>query len=234
MHVPGRALPKRNAGNGQVKVKHTLAEIETYVRKASQATGLCWGLAEEAGKAARWLAAFDLPGPEISLAHLQQLDGKGHKKFFPANIDGRWRAQGDYLCPIVSGAALADRAGQMLAGIEFELGEIAYPILLVATIGQAARCHKTTFRTSWAHIRVNCYENGIRIEGSRDDLLLARVKSVNCRHSTDLLPQQLPSTLAYSIESDIWNAIDKLAFKTYAPATAESRTGAGAGLTDND
>ncbi len=217
-----------------MRVKVTLAEVESYLRKASQATGLGWGLAEEAGKAARWLAAFDLPGPEISLAHLQRLDGKDYKKYFPANIDTRWQAQGDYLCPIVSGAALADRAGQMLAGTEFKLGEIAYPLLLVATIGQAARYHKTTFTTSWANIRVNCFENGIRIEGSRDDLLLARANSASCRHSSDLEPQQLPSTLAYSIEPAIWSAIDELAFKTYAPATAESRAGAGAGLTDND
>jgi len=217
-----------------VKKNYTLAEVESYVRKASQATGLDWGLAEEAGKAARWLAAFDLPGPEIALAHLQQLDGKDHKKYFPTNIDARWRARGDYLCPIVSGAALADRASQLLDGFEFKLGKIAYPILLVATIGQAARYHKTTFTTSWAHIRVNCYENGIRIEGNWDDLLLARANSASCRHSIDLIPQQLPSTLAYSIEPGIWNAIDELAFKTYAPATAESRAGAGAGLTDND
>ena len=217
-----------------MKKKVTLAEVESHVRKASQATGLGWGLAEEAGKAARWLAAFDLPGPEIALAHLQQLEGKQYKKYFPANIDARWQAHGDYLCPIVSGTALADRAGLLLTGLEFNLGEIAYPLLLVATIGQAARCHKTSFTTSWGEIRVNCYEQGIRIEGNRDDLLLARANSVNCRHTTDNMPQQLPSTLAYSIESDIWNAIDKLAFKTYAPATAESRAGAGAGLTDND
>ena len=217
-----------------MKVKVTLAEVESYLRKASQATGLGWGLAEEAGKAARWLAAYDLPGPEIALAHLQQLDGKVYKNYFPANIDNRWQSHGDYLCPIVSGAALADRAGQILDGIEFELGEVAYPLLLVATIGQAARCHKTTFTTSWANIRVSCYENGIRIEGSRDDLLLARANSAGCRHSADTMPQQLSSTLAYSIERDIWSTIDKLAFKTYAPATAESRAGAGAGLTDND
>ena len=58
-----------------MKEKHTLAEIEAYLRKAARAAGLDWGLAEEAGKAARWLAAFDLPGAEITLAHLQQLDG---------------------------------------------------------------------------------------------------------------------------------------------------------------
>ena len=217
-----------------MKTKYTLAEIEVYVRKAAQAAGLGWGLAEEAGKAARWLAAFDLPGPEIMLAHLQQLDGKDHKDFFPTDTGDVWQARSDYLCPVVIGAALADRAGQLLAGKEFELGRIAYPILLVATVGQAARRYQTTFTTSWSDVRVSCYENGIRIEGNREDLLVPVAESAICRQSVDDKPQQLPSTMAYSINTDIWKAIDALAFKTYAPATAESRAGAGAGLTDND
>ena len=217
-----------------MKIKHTLAEIEVYVRKAAQATGLTWGLAEEAGKAARWLAAFDLPGVEITLAHLQDLDDKKYRDFFPVNTNEVWQARGAHLCPVVCGAALADRANHLLAGKEFELGKVAYPILLVATVGQAARCHKTTFTTSWADVRVSCYENGIRIEGSHEDLLLPTVESVTCRQSNDENPQQLPSTMAYSIDADVWTAIDELAFKTYAPATAESRAGAGAGLTDND
>jgi len=44
----------------------------------------------------------------------------------------------------------------------------------------------------------------------------------------------MPATTAYSIDVDIWAAIDALAFKTYAPATEVSRARAGAGLTDND
>jgi hypothetical protein len=217
-----------------MKLKYTLAEIEVYVRKAAQATGLGWGLAEEAGKAARWLAAFDLPGPEIMLAHLQQLEGKAHKDFFPPNTNDVWQARGDYLCPVVCGAALADRANQILAGKEFKLGKIAYPILLVATVGQAARCHQTVFTTNWAGVSLSCHENGISIEGNREDLLMPVADSATCRQSSDRKPQQLPSTMAYTIDAYIWRAIDALAFKTYAPATAESRAGAGAGLTDND
>ena len=217
-----------------MKQKHTLAEIEVYLRKTATAAGLDWGLAEEAGKAARWLAAFDLHGAEIAHAHLQQLDVDHYSQYLPTGLDGTWQAQGDYLCPIVSGAALADRSDQMLNGREFRLGPIAYPILLVGIIGQAARYHATTFSTCWAGVRVSCYENGIRIEGCRDDLLLARVDSVKCRQSEDTNPQSRPSTLACEVDSDAWAAIDKQTFRTYVPATAESRAGAGAGLTDND
>jgi len=63
-----------------------------------------WGLSEEAGKAARWLSAFGLPGTEIMLAHLQQLDGNDYDLYQPSSLNGVWQAYGDYLCPIITGA----------------------------------------------------------------------------------------------------------------------------------
>jgi hypothetical protein len=212
----------------------TLAETETSLRKVARACGLDWGLAEEAGKAARWLAAFDLPGPEFMLVHLQQLAGKDYRTFIPHSSAKPWHASGGLLCPIITGAALADRSAQMLNGEVFNLGPTAYPLLLAATVGQAARCHQTVFTTAWAGVRVSCFENGLSIDGDQDDLLLTRVDSATCRQDDLSTPQRLPSTLAYTIDSEIVQCIDELAFKTYAPATEESRAGAGAGLTDND
>jgi hypothetical protein len=217
-----------------MKTKHTLAETESSLRKAARAVGLDWGIAEEAGKAARWLAAFELPGAEITLAHLQQLDGKVYQLYKPTHLHEIWQAEGDYLCPIITGAALADRSEQMLSGRQFRLGQIAWPLLLAATIGQAARYHNATFTTSWGRVAVSCYENGIRIDGNLDDLLLASTQSVKCMQSMHSNPQSLPSTMACEIDDKAWEDIDKLAFMTYAPATEESRAGAGAGLTDND
>jgi hypothetical protein len=212
----------------------TLAETETYLRKAARASGMDWGIAEEAGKAARWLAAFDLPGPETLLAHLQQLPAGGYRQFIPDSSLEPWQAPGGLLCPVITGAALADRSAQMLEGHCFRLAATAYPLLLAATVGQAARCHRTVFTTAWAGVRVSCFENGLSIEGNRDDLLLARVDGVTCQQDDLPAPQQLPSTLSYALDPEAFRAIDQLAFQTYAPATEESRAGAGAGLTDND
>jgi len=212
----------------------TLAETESYLRKAARACGLDWGIAEEAGKAARWLAAFKLPGPETLLAHLQQIDGNEYHQFIPDCSTDPWQAPGGMLCPVVTGAALADRSAQMLDGRVFQLASTAYPLLLAATVGQAARCHQRVFTTAWAGVRVSCFENGLSIDGNRDDLQLARVDAVSCRLDDLDQPQLLPSTQAYPIDHEIFKRIDALAFETYAPATAESRAGAGAGLTDND
>ena len=212
----------------------TLAETESYLRKAARARGLDWGIAEEAGKAARWLAAFNLPGAETLLEHLQQLSGDTYRQFIPDCSLEPWQAPGGLLCPIITGAALADRSAQMLAGHCFRLAATAYPLLLAATVGQAARCHRAVFTTAWAGVRVSCFENGLSIEGNRADLALARVEAVTCQLDDLEHPQQLPSTLAYAIDSEVFERIDQLAFQTYAPATEASRAGAGAGLTDND
>lgn len=212
----------------------TLAEIESYLRKAARARGLDWGIAEEAGKAARWLGAFNLPGPETLFEHLQQLGGDEYDQFIPDCSLDPWQAPGGLLCPIITGAALADRSAQMLDGHGFRLAATAYPLLLAATVGQAARCHRRVFTTAWAGVRVSCFENGLSIAGKRDDLMLSRVESVTCRLDDLQQPQQLPSTLAYAIDPDVFKRIDRLAFQTYAPATEASRAGAGAGLTDND
>ena len=214
--------------------KITLAEIEAYLRKAARAVELDWGIAEEAGKAARWLAAFNLPGAELLLYQLQNIEGKDYRGLIPDCSRPVWQAASGTICPVIAGAALADRSAQMLERKVFELSGVAFPLLLAATVGQAARCHQTVFTTSWAGVSVSCYEHGLSIDGNRDDLLLEKVDSVSCYQNEGSSPQQLPLTMAYSIEVDIWQQIDALAFKTYAPATEESRAGAGAGLTDND
>ena len=224
--------------SSQVKQKQTLVEIEGYFRKVARATGLHWGLAEEAGKAARWLAAFNLPGPESLLMHLQMIEGKDYEQYKPVigsvAIGEPWHANSQTLCPIITGAAIADRVKWLLDGHTISLGSVAYPILLAATIGQAARCHNMIITTSWADVKLSCYGNGIRIEGNRDDLLLASVDAVNCQQTFGSTPEQLPSTMAYEIDHEVWDIVDQLAFRTYAPATEVSRAGAGAGLSDND
>jgi hypothetical protein len=228
----------RKNENTQVKQKQTLVEIEGYFRKVARATGLDWGLAEEAGKAARWLAAFNLPGPELMLSHLQNIGGKDYQQYKPIigsdAISDLWQAKGEALCPIITGAALADRVKLLLNGHTISLGSVAYPILLAATLGQASRCHNMIITTSWAGVKLSCYGNGIRIEGNRDDQWLDKVDAVSCQQTFGTLPEQMPSTLAYPIDSEVWHVVDELAFRTYAPATEASRAGAGAGLSDND
>jgi len=217
-----------------VSYRLTLAEAESSLRKAARAVGLDWGLAEEAGKAARWLAAFNLPGPEIALAQLERLAGVDYAAFAPKCGREPWQAAGGLLCPVVTGAALADRSAQMVAGKDYTLGRTAYPLLLVAILGQAARHHRVAFTTQWSRVRVTCFGDGLQIQGERADLLLAECDAVGCGRDDAASVGMRPSTLAYEIDEAVYQRLDKLAFETYVPATEASRAGAGAGLTDND
>ena len=212
----------------------TLSEAESSLRKAARACGLPWGIAEEAGKSARWLAAFGLPGPETLYAHLCGLEGRDYAEFVPDCNKQPWQAPGGLLCPVITGAALADRAAQMLDGKAFRLGRTAYPLLLAATLGQAARHHETAFVTCWADVRLICFGHGLQIKGRREDLLLAEAEHVCCCQDAGAEIEIEASTRAYEIDPALFRQIDALAFRTYAPATSESRAGAGPALTDND
>lgn len=212
----------------------TLAEIESSLRKAARASGLDWGIAEEAGKTARWLAAFDLPGPEIMLTHLNKLARSDYQDHIPDCDLEPWQSSGAALCPVVTGAALADRAALMINGRPIKLGPTAYPLLLAGALGQAARFHHTAFTLCWAGLRMTCFSHGISVAGERDSLLLTEVPHVCCCQEDLSDPGQVASTRAYSIDESVFREIDALAFQTYVPATEESRAGAGAGLTDND
>lgn len=52
-------------------VKLSLGEVEALCKKAARGAGLPWGLAEEAGFAARWLSAHGLDGAGLLLADLE-------------------------------------------------------------------------------------------------------------------------------------------------------------------
>ncbi len=212
----------------------SLTEIEPSLRKAARASGLDWGLAEEAGKTARWLAAFDLPGPEILFAHLQNLAGNDYSGYIPDCDLEPWQSSSGTLCPIISGAALADRAAIMLEGHPIKLGHTAYPLLLAGALGQAARFHQTAFTLCWAGVRMSCFSHGLIVGGDRDHLLVTETPQICCCQEDLSNPEKIAATGAYSIDENVFKQIDALAFQTYAPATDESRAGAGAGLTDND
>ena len=108
----------------------SLNEIEAMGKRAARGAGLDWGIAEEAGKATRWLTAHGLPGPELLAELLTRNEGKSYDELAPVSADGVWLAKSGRLCPLIAGAALSDRATELAAGRAFELGPIAFPLLL--------------------------------------------------------------------------------------------------------
>ena len=213
----------------------SLNEIEAMGKRAARGAGLPWGLAEEAGKAARWLTARGLPGPEELAEILTRNDGKGYDELAPVSTEGVWHTPSGRLCPLVSGAALCDRAAEVAAGHEFELGPTAQPLLLAPYIAAAANLADTVIELSWTGVTMVFTPRGVSIKGDRAALTARGADSVQCRRiesDLDVSPVGAPGR---DIDAETWSRLNAFALRIFAPATEASRiAGAGAGLTDND
>jgi Protein of unknown function (DUF3726) len=214
---------------------YSLNEVEAMCRRAARGAGLSWGMAEEAGKAARWLSAHSLPGPAILLSLLEQNDGTAYEDLAPMNVEGEWRSPEGRLCPLIAGAALCDRSARFGEGKVHRLGPTSHPVLLAPYAAAAARQSGRQIHLSWQG--ADLYFSGTECMARAADraLLVAQVDTVDCT-SCDQQPGtafQLNSRA--EITPQVWKSLAALAQRTYAPATEESRiSGAGSGLSDND
>ncbi len=212
----------------------SLNEIASMGKRAARGAGYSWGLAEEAGKAARWLAAHDLPGPELLAELLIRNDGRAYEDLAPTIGDGHWKAGADLLCPIITGAALCDRASEISSGGKFELAAVAMPLLLAPFGAGVAELTGTPVRLSWADMELTLTAEGIAIKGS-PAASARRADNVRCEAMDKAGPVQAGKTEGRTVDAETWTRLAAFAHRTYAPATEASRlAGAGAGLSDND
>ena len=213
----------------------SLNEIEVMGKRAARGAGLPWGLAEEAGKAARWLAARGLSGPEQLAEILTLNDGKSYEDLAPVSVDGEWRARADRLCPLVCGAALSDRATEIAAGREFELGPVSRPLLLAPYAAAAAEQAGCSIELSWDGAAMVVTPEGLSIDTAPDALTARGADHVRCRRVEGTETVSPAGQRARTVDAETWARLNAFALRTFAPATEASRlAGAGAGLTDND
>lgn len=212
-------------------------EVETLVVKAGRGAGLSWGLAEEAGRAARWLAGFDLPWAETLLALLAApLD---QPVAALENGDGVELSaiRGEALSPLLCGPQLVDRAQVVLTG-SIRLRQVATPLWLLPFAAQASLSTGQPVQLSCgaAQALVTRRQCALR-SGSRDALAADAPVDVRCSvwsGTADTWPKQAERDRA-AVREDHWHALEALAARTYVPASELSRSlGAGAGDTDNE
>ena len=110
----------------------SLAEIDAMGRKAARGAGLPWGLAEEAGRAARHLAAWGLPGPEA----LAALVAAAALPAGPAAGDWAWAGSGR-----LGGLAIRRVAGSAHAPRHADAG--ARPVALATWRALDRYAHRT-------------------------------------------------------------------------------------------
>lgn len=228
-HDPTRAGPPTPAADGP-PVRLSLPEIESLCLKAARGAGRDWGLAEEAGWAAAWLAARGLPGPELMLAWLCAPPGAA-----PLPQPGTWTAATDAaLCPVATGAALADFAGlpEGDPAPELRLAPVRVPTLLLPFLARVAAQRGTALRIEGAGGTVVVTPQG---ELAGELAPQAGAEAIPLR----LAPAPPPATAMaappnLTIDRTAWRRLDAFALATTVPPSDRSRAGAGAGGTDND
>jgi Protein of unknown function (DUF3726) len=218
----------------------SLNEVESLAAKAARGAGLSWGLAEETGRAARWLASCDLPWA----SSLVDLLAEHSTLERPAiEVPGTLGAFGHLpMSPLLAGSYLADagpRPGPLaLYGVAHPMWLLPFAAQVAATGGAAM-----TLTICWSdcdrHV-VTVWPQGGHVgsdpqvlhEVLEDKIIWAPIRPAAGSVIEGLF---LPRSFRSSIRYVDWQALEVLGARTYVPSTVASRTmGAGAGLTDTD
>lgn len=207
---------------------YSLNEIEAHAKKAARGGGYDWGVAEETGKAVRWLASHGLPGAEVLAEHLslQAHDGP------PQTLDGDWFSATGALCPLTAGITLNDSADRLIAAQGQAMQNVAQPLLVVPFAAWAALHIKAQLTVVWDNVRATTNGYDLYIEGSEDDLNTSRTDALRCSVAQSDHALGAPALRGVVCE-DVWAKLNTFAHRTYAPATEASRS-LGAGVSDND
>lgn len=214
----------------------SLNEIDGYGRRAARGAGMPWGLAEETGRATRWLCERGLPAARSLAALLACNDGLEYTALAPDTGSSPWRAAGGRLCPICTGATLADRAASLPTLTPLQLARTTLPVFLLPFLAQAAAATGTGFELSWCGVRVRVGPGTLQLLQSDDDALLV-VDTAEVVINTCDAPDEAaqPPSGAVNVDAATWASLTSFAHRTYVPASETSRErGAGAGGSDND
>ena len=207
----------------------SLNEVEATAKRAARGAGYPWGLAEEAAKATRFLCAHDIDGCAALAALLTNIDNTDLAHHAPKIEGNGWRATSGSLCPLFAGAAISDHA-ELLRRHEIRFHNVISPTLLIPFAAMAAIELETPVSIEWGSALSVTDGNKVSMFGDLSDL----ADLLTLRLAGELDQPNTSKTRATPLAAS-WTSLNNFAYRTYAPASEESRAkGAGAGLTDND
>ena len=212
-------------------MKVSLNEAAGMATKAAWGAGRPWGLAQEAGNAVSALEAMRLPGAASLFNLLAATDRLPCERLRPITTgNGNWASENS-LCPLLTGAYIADAGGEEFAA---ELDAVYAPLLLLPF----ARLHCAGVQISWDNALILANRTEASVEGNGLSDTVARAVQIAPLASSALDASKITHSSCWGpvdIADEIWEALSAFAHRTYVPATEASRLkGAGAGLTDND
>jgi hypothetical protein len=216
---------------------YAMNEIETLVRKAAIGAGLDPGRADDLAAAGLWLAfrAF----PVCELVHRALAAGPGEPLRLSA--DGTTAE-----CPLTSaahsGPAVLDLLLAKPPGFRVVLNDLDELRLLVALAAVMATRHQQRFRLEWGETLLPIGPGANPAAAAVTAGAVRRLSAIRApaaaRPGAAAPDPAETSVTRYDPDATTdtgWAALQVMAARTYVPASEQSRrSGAGAGLNDND
>lgn len=205
----------------------SLPEVDALCQRAARGAGLSWGMAEECGVAACWLAQHEQPWAEIILGCLQD----------PASRDIRPAADmwiGDQaLCGLHAGVTFAEFAGlpEGPTANGISLGTIRDARLLLPFVARAAGQRDMTLEIIvaghvWAAIDAeNC---ALAPKNITDQPIIVRMAPMAIQKQGSALQRTAWASNGQK------NTLDQLALHATVPSSAQSESRAGGDEPDSD
>jgi hypothetical protein len=215
----------------------SLNEIDAAVKRAARGIGLSWGLADEAGRSARWLAAHRVVGLDIVLAALLAHEGRNLAAMGAIGRDGEWHADSGTLSPILAGARFSDESGRRGQDCGLALAEVIYPILMLPWVAWTSAATNDAFEMLWQDARILVSPVGIELCGPSAGISCSQARRLRIGRIAAAEQDEVwrERRVGVDVETSTWLSLQLLAYRSFVPGSERSRlTGAGAGLSDND
>jgi hypothetical protein len=205
-----------------MKVEWSLNELDLMVRRATRGVGLNWGVAEEAGKATRWLCSFGFDGTRLLLNEFDEV----FKKSALINVSNQvWTGQSSLLM----GIALIDRVGFNLPN---RIEGLKNPLFLTPFVAQRAQAEKRRLTLDWTQGAISITPSG-RVSVQGDLWTYGRIHLIASDQNEAIIGHEKYYQYRASLTQDTLDYLKQLAQRTYVPDTLSNKaTDAGAGILD--
>ena len=214
----------------------SLNEIRALATGAARGAGLPWGVADEAGRAARWLEARGLAGLSALDGALERLSETDWRRCVPVPEGAVWRAESGEIDGLLAGMTLADRAGGPLpfsGGSALVLAGVSRPLLAVPFLASVAGACGARLAVS-VGARTPAIGIGPQSAGEScralEGMALAEAVRIEKAGDGPMPPHLLCLDGSIPVDTEVYARLARRAALTHVPESAESRErGAGAG-----
>ena len=201
----------------------SLSEIDTVSKRSSRAAGYSWGIAEEVGKNIRLLEIFSLPG----IKNLNDfLNSKKKIKLENLNLITEDNSSNNsQYCPVIAGVNFLDQIKTLENLSEINVKNIAYPMLFLPFVSRASEIvgKRIFLKLDEKEFLMN-FNNCIYSNFFKQEIVkISKKVSIKILKNED------------SFTENEWKELYKLSEETFVEENDSlKKSGAGAGLTDND